>query len=394
MRWRTCGVRKLDRGLWAGLSESRRRVASHSSWLRWGCVVLWSFAYLVLRRVLGLLVLRGKTERAKDLELVVLRHELGILRRQVQRVDLQPADRVFLAAAGRVLDRRRWGSFVVTPATLLRWHRRLVAKHWTYPHRRPGRPPIDADIRDLILALARDNPRWGYQRIQGGLGGLGITVSATTIRDLLRRCGVGPAPRPGDLTWREFLRSQAAGCLATDFFTVETVWLRRLYGLFFIELDTRRVHLAGVSPHPTGAWVTQQARNLSIGLSECFSGRGFLIRDRDTKFTTEFDEVLRSEGLRIIRTPIRAPQANAYAERFVGTVRRECLDWTLIRGRRHLAVVLDTYVEHYNSHRPHRGLALTSPNPRAQDPPASPLLEHVRRRDLLGGLIHEYHVAA
>src|SRR5450759_3208555 len=201
MRWRTCGVRKLDRGLWAGLSESRRRVASHSSWLRWGCVVLWSFAYLVLRRVLGLLVLRGKTERAKDLELVVLRHELGILRRQVQRVDLQPADRAFLAAAGRVLDRRRWGSFVVTPATLLRWHRRLVAKHWTYPHRRPGRPPIDADIRDLILALARDNPRWGYQRIQGELRGLGITVSATTIRDLLRRCGVGPAPRPGDLTW-------------------------------------------------------------------------------------------------------------------------------------------------------------------------------------------------
>ena len=357
-------------------------------------MVLWSFAYLALRRVLGLLVLRGKTERAKDLELVVLRHELGILRRQVQRVDLQPADRAFLAAAGRVLDRRRWGSFVVTPATLLRWHRRLVAKHWTYPHRRPGRPPIDADIRDLILALARDNPRWGYQRIQGELRGLGITVSATTIRDLLRRCGVGPAPRPGDLTWREFLRSQAAGCLATDFFTVETVLLRRLYVLFFIELDTRRVHLAGVSPHPTGAWVTQQARNLSIGLSECFSGRRFLIRDRDTTFTTEFDEVLRSEGLRIIHTPIRAPQANAYAERFVGTVRRECLDWTLIRGRRHLAVVLDTYVEHYNSHRPHRGLALTSPNPRAQDPPASPLLEHVRRRDLLGGLIHEYHVAA
>jgi hypothetical protein len=258
-------------------------------------VVLWSFAYLVLRRVLGLLVLRGKTERAKDLELVVLRHELGILRRQVQRVDLQPADRAFLAAAGRVLDRRRWGSFVVTPATLLRWHRRLVAKHWTYPHRRPGRPPIDADIRDLILALARDNPRWGYQRIRGELRGLGITVSATTIRDLLRRCGVGPAPRPGDLTWREFLRSQAAGCLATDFFTVETVLLRRLYVLFFIELDTRRVHLAGVSPHPTGAWVTQQARNLSIGLSECFSGRRFLIRDRDTTFTTEFDEVLRSE---------------------------------------------------------------------------------------------------
>jgi len=356
--------------------------------------VLWSFFYLALRRVLGLLVLRGRTERSKDLELVVLRHELGILRRQVHRVDLQPADRAFLAAASGVLDRRRWDSFVVRPATLLRWHRRLVAKHWTYPHRRPGRPPIDAAIRDLILRLARDNARWGYQRIQGELRGLGVTVSATTIRDLLRRHGLGPAPRPGDLTWRQFLRSQAAGCLATDFFSIETVLLRRLYVLFFIELDTRRVHLAGITAHPTGAWVTQQARNLSMGLSECLLSRRFLIRDRDTKFTTEFDEVLRTEGLRIIRTPIRAPQANAYAERFVGTVRRECLDWTLIRGRRHLAAVLNTYLEHYNAHRPHRGLALASPIPRAQAPPTPPPLEHLRRRDLLGGLIHEYKLVA
>jgi putative transposase len=170
--------------------------------------------------------------------------------------------------------------------------------------------------------------------------------------------------------------------------------LRRLYVVFFIELDTRRVHLGGVTAHPTGAWVTQQARNLSLALSECLSGRRFLIRDRDAKFTTAFDEVLRSEGLRTIRTPIRAPQANAYAERFVGTVRREFLDWTLIRGRRHLAAVLDTYVEHYNSHRPHRGLAFTSPNPRAQAPLTSPAFERVRRRDLLGGLIHEYELAA
>ena len=356
--------------------------------------MLWSFVYLALRRVLGLLVLRGRSERGKDLELVVLRHELGILRRQVHRPDLQPADRAFLAAASRVLNRRRWGCFVVTPATLLRWHRRLVAKHWTYPHRRPGRPPMNADIRALILRLARENQRWGYQRIQGELRGLGVTVSATAIRDLLRRAGLGPAPRPGDLTWRDFLRSQAAGCLATDFFSIETVLVRRLYGLFFIELDTRRVHLAGVTANPTGVWVTQQARNLSIALRGCFSGRRFLIRDRDAKFTTAFDEVVRSEGLRIIRTPIRAPRANAYAERFVGTVRRECLDWMLIRGRRHLAAVLDTYVEHYNSHRPHRGLALASPNPRTQAPPTSPALGPVQRCDLLGGLIHEYRLAA
>jgi putative transposase len=356
--------------------------------------LVWSFIYLALRRVPGLLVLRGRSQRSKDLELVVLRHEVQILRRQVRRLELQPADRGFLAAASQVLDRRRWGSFVVAPATLLGWHRRLVARHWTYPHRTPGRPPINAEIRDLILSLARDNPRWGYQRIHGELLGLGVQVSATTIRDLLRRHGLGPAPRPGELTWREFLRSQAAACLATDFFSVETIFLGRLYVLFFIELDTRRIHLAGVTTHPTGAWVTQQARNLSLALGERLSARRFLIRDRDTKFTAAFDEVFRAEGLAVIRTPIRAPQANAYAERFVGTIRRECLDWILIRGRRHLTAVLDTYVEHYNTHRPHRGLALTSPNPRAQAPPTSPALDRVRRRDLIGGLIHEYELAA
>jgi hypothetical protein len=210
--------------------------------------LVWSFIYLGLRRVLGLLVLRGRSQRSKDLELVVLRHEVQILRRQVRRLELEPADRAFLAVASQVLDRRRWGSFVVAPATLLGWHRRLVARHWTYPHRHAGRPLINAEIRDLILSFARDNPRWGYQRIHGELLGLGVQVSATTIRDLLRRHGLGPAPRPGELTWREFLRSQAAACLATDFFSVETIFLRRLYVLFFIELDTRRIHLAASRP--------------------------------------------------------------------------------------------------------------------------------------------------
>jgi putative transposase len=358
-------------------------------------VVLWTFVYLALRRVLGLLVLRGRSQRSKDMELVVLRHEVQILRRQVRRPELQPADRAFLAAASQVLERRRWGSLVVTPATLLRWHRRLVARHWTYPHRTPGRPPIDAKIQNLIPSMARDNPRWGYQRIQGKLLGLGVRVSATAIRDLLRRHGLGPAPRPGELTWREFLRSQAAACLATDFFTVETIFLRRLYILFFIELDTRRVHLAGCTTRPTGAWVTQQARNLSMALGERLWARRFLIRDRDTKFTAAFDEVFRSDGLAVIRTPIRAPQANAYAERFVGTIRRDCLDWTLIRGRRHAQTVLQTYVEHYNTHRPHRGLDLAAPDRSSEAPPtALSALPHVQRQDRLSGLIHEYNLAA
>ena len=213
--------------------------------------MVWSFIYLALRRVLGLLVLRGRSQRSKDVELVVLRHEVQILRRQVRRPELQPADRAFLAAASQVLERRRWGSFVVTPATLLGWHRRLVARHWTYPHRHAGRPPIDAEIRDLILSIARDNPRWGYQRIQGELLGLGVQVSATTIRDLLRRHGLGPAPRPGELTWREFLRSQAAGCLATDFFSVET--RNKDAGFDAPELTPAPTSDNGPTPpHPTG----------------------------------------------------------------------------------------------------------------------------------------------
>ena len=243
--------------------------------------------------------------------------------------------------------------------------------------------------------MARENPRWGYQRIHGELQNLGSRVSATTIRALLRRHGLGPAPRRDDLTWRAFLRTQAAGVLATDFFTVETIFLRRPYVLFFIELDTRRVHLAGCTTKPTGVWVTHAARNLFMTAGEGLCTRRFLIRDRDTKFSGAFDEVFRSEGLTVIRTPIRAPRANAYAERFVGTIRRDCLDWILIRGRRHLEQVLQIYVDHYNSHRPHRGLHLTAPDgPRHPPPVSPPAFAPIRRHDHLGGLIHEYDIAA
>jgi transposase InsO family protein len=220
-------------------------------------------------------------------------------------------------------------------------------------------------------------------------------VSATTVRRVLHRHGVDPAPRFG-ISWREFLRTQATTILATDFFTVDTVLLRRLYVLFFIELDTRRVHLAGITANPSGAWVAQQARNLVLTAGEGLSSRRFLIRDRDTKFTGVFDEVFSTEGLTVIKTPVRAPQANSYAERWIGSVRRECLDWILVFGRRHLGYVLREYVDHYNAHRPHRGLDLGIPEARGDelDTVSPSPVQPVRRRDRLGGLIHEYTLAA
>jgi transposase InsO family protein len=357
--------------------------------------LFWSFFYVVLGRLLQLGALRFRSEEFKELEIVVLRHELAVLRRQTGRAELKPADRVFLAAASRLLPRSSWRSFVVTPTTLLRWHRRLVTKRWTYPGR-VGRPPIGGEIRELVLRLARENPRWGYQRIAGELRGLGVAVSATTVRNLLREAGLGPAGERAGLGWREFLRAQAQSMIAVDFFTVETVWLQRLYVLFFIEPGTRRVHLTSCTANPSGSWVTQQARQLAWTWPQRSVPLRFLIRDRDSKFTRDFDTVFRSEGIEIIRTPVRAPKANAIAERFVRTVRSECLDWLLILNRRHLDRVLRVFVHHYNGHRPHRSLNFTPPDPQQPTlrPVRSPRPDDVERRDRLGGLIHEYSLAA
>jgi putative transposase len=357
--------------------------------------LFWSLCYLVLRRLLQLAALRFRSDQFKELEIVVLRHELAVLRRQLARPALSPSDRVFFAAASRLLPRASWRSFVVSPTTLLRWHRRLVAKRWTYQGR-VGRPPIGGEIRELVLRLARENPRWGYQRIVGELHGIGYTVSASLVRNLLRHAGLGPAGERVGLSWREFLRAQAQSMLAVDFFTVETIRLQRLYVLFFIELDSRRVYLAGCTANPSGAWVTQQARQLAWTLPERATSVRFLIRDRDSKFTRDFDTVFRSEGIEIIKTPIRSPKANAVAERFVRTARSECLDWLLILNRRQLARALRVFVQHYNGHRPHRALNLTPPDP---EQPTLRLASSARpsavtRRDRLGGLIHEYRLAA
>jgi len=242
--------------------------------------MLSKLAYLTLCRSIQLLALLAHGEATKDLEILVLRHQLMVLRRQTPRPKLEPADRALLAAVSRALPRARWSCFLVKPETLLRWHRRLVAGAWTYPARQTGRPPLDHDIQQLIIRLARENPHWGYQRIKGELQQLGMQTSATAIRTTLRRHGLDPAPRRASSTWRAFLRQQAAGIVACDFFTVDTVWLRQLYVLFFIELDTRRVHVAGVTANPKGAWAIQQARNLLLVMEERGRRLGFLVRDR------------------------------------------------------------------------------------------------------------------
>jgi putative transposase len=351
--------------------------------------VLPKLTYLAPCRTIQLLALLVRGDAAKDLEILVLRHQLAVLRRQVPRPRFEPADRALLAALSRVLPRARWSCFLVRPETLLRWHRRLVAGVWTYPHRARGRPPLDEHLQQLIVRLAAENPRWGYQRIKGELLRLGIQVSATAIRETLRRHGLDPAPRRTSTTWRSLLRQQAAGIIACDFFTVDTVWL------FFIELDTRRVHLAGVTANPNGAWVAQQARNLLLELGEQERRIQFLLHDRDAKFCRAFDDLFRSEGAEVILTPVQAPNANAYAERWVGTVRVECLDWLLIVGRRHLEQVLRVYIEHYNVHRPHRALRLGSPDTPADSDAIHEAREgRVHRNDLLGGLLHEYQRAA
>ncbi len=358
-----CGVHLSESG-----DRKPRRLTAYSS------SMFFSIVYAVFRVLVDLVAVQVRSDRAVQLELVVLRQEVRMLRRRAKRVSCRPRDRLVFATLSRYLPRSAWVVFPMRPETLLRWHRELVRRKWALfaRRRRPGRPAILPECRELVLRLAAENPRWGYQRLQGELAKLGYRVSATTIRSILRRQGGGPAPRRG-LSWREFLSAQASSMLACDFFAVETVRLQVLYVLFFIEVQSRRVFVAGCTAYPTETWVTQQARNLSWQIGED-GRRRLLICDRDTKFSRGFDEVFAAQGVRVIRTPFRSPKANAYAERWVGTVRRECQ-------------VLAEFAMHYNAARPHRGLQLGTPIPYALSPLAA---GRVGRRDRLGGLVHEY----
>jgi putative transposase len=312
--------------------------------------VVLRLVYLMLARVLSWLALLARSDATKDVEILVLRHEVAVLRRHNPRVRLNWVDRALLSALSRLLpvDLRRLR--LLSPRTLLRWHAQLVARRWTYPRRRPGRPPIAEPVRALVLQMARENPTWGYRRIQGELVGLGHQVAASTVWTILKGAGLDPAPRRTGPTWRQFLTAQAHAILAVDFAHVDTVFLRRLYILVVVEHGRRRVHVAGITAHPTSGWVTQQARNLLMDLGDRAQQFRFLIRDRDAKFTAAFDAVFAGADIAIIRSPVRAPRANAIAERWIGTLRRECLDHLLITGPRHLAVILREFVAHYVRH--------------------------------------------
>jgi putative transposase len=349
--------------------------------------------YLIFVRLCGWLVLLGRSSASKNAELLVLRHEVAVLRRTNPRPRLDWADRAVLAALIRLLPAKLRMHRLVTPGTVLRWHRRLVTRHWTYPNR-TGRPPVSTEITALIARLATENNSWGYKRIQGELLKLGYRVSASTIRRVLKALKIPPAPqRRTDTTWRQFLHTQAATMLATDFFHVDcAVTLQRLYCLFVMEVGSRYVHILGITANPDGPWATQQIRNLLMDLGDRATSFRFLVRDRAGQFTAAFDAVLADAGIEVAKIPPRSPRANAYAERFVLTARTEITDRMLIFGERHLRTILTEYQGHYNGRRPHRSRQLRPPQP---DHPATDLSwKRIRRRPVLGGLINEYERAA
>ena len=346
---------------------------------------------ILYRLLVSLTRLTVRSGRSKDLEIIVLRHQLTVLHRQNNRPAVADEDRALLGAIAAALPRPQRAGWLVTPETLLRWHRRRIARHWTQPCRAPGRPSTAASVGRLIIDMATNNPTWGYRRITGELAGLGHCVGASTVWRILKQHRIDPAPQRTSLTWSQFLRSQAA--VACDFAAVDTALLRRCYLLFFIDITTREVFYGGITAHPTGAWTTQAARNLFVCHPRRFTHTRALVRDRAGQFVNDFDEVFRTEGLKILKTPVRAPMANAFAERWIGSLRRELLDRTIIWNQHQLQRLVIDYIAHYNAHRPHRSLNQRPPAP-TKPPNANGQQLRIVRTTRCGGLINEYRRAA
>jgi putative transposase len=349
--------------------------------------------------ILDLLATVSTPPNEKDLQIILLRQQLRILERKLKtKPRLSRPEKLMLvsiftrlkAQTGNWHQGLREGFCLFTPDTLLKWHRDLVRRKWTFQHRnRGGRPTMNAEIEALILRLARENPRMGYDKIQGELFKLGYRLGPSAIRNVLKRRRLSPAPLRGRSSWRTFLNHYRMQVIACDFFTVETICLQTLYVLFFIDLASRRVYIAGCTTSPDSAWVTQQARQLTWTLQDEDIPIRSLIHDRDTKFSGVFDAVFRSEQIQIIRTPFRAPNANAYAERWVRTVRQECLDHLLIVNENHLERVLVEYINFYNARRPHQGIQQQTPIPYAK----AKGINLVKSRPILGGIVHDYYAS-
>ncbi len=356
------------------------------------------FVFLLIMRTATWLRLSRREETWRISEILLLRHQLAVLqRRQPGRPKLSWADRALLAALLDMIPqaRRRGLRLLVTPDTIVRWHRDIIRRRWAARsiQGKTGRPATRRNIRALVLRLACENPGWGYRRIHGQLAGLGVKMAASTVWEILRKAGIDPAPRRSAPTWPQFLRSQAEAILASDFYTVDLIDGTQAYVLAVIEHATRRIRILGVTLHPTGEWTAQQARNLIMDLGEQVHRVKFMIRDHGSNFTAAFDAVLADAGIRIVLCNVQTPRMNAIAERWIGGCRRELLDRTLIWNPHHLRRVLREYEIHHNQHRPHR--SLHSAAPLKPLPPPVVLEKHrVRRSTRAGGVINEYRLVA
>ncbi len=361
--------------------------------------MVWLIITHIFSTLLEFIGIGSLSEREKDLEILILRYQLDILERkqktpikpnQVEKMTLAVLTNKLKQITNRSTNQLRNTLRIFQPATVLKWHRELVRRKWTQEQaNKGGRPKISQEMEDLIVRLAHENPRWGYGKIEGEMLKLGFKLSQTTIRNILNRHGIVPAPvRNGSIGWQHLMKHYKEQILACDFFTVETLWLKTLYVFFFIELGTRRIHLAGITTNPDSAWVTQQARQFMWELDDNDATFRFLIRDHDSKFTQAFDTVFASGGIHVIPTPLKAPNANAYAERWVRTVREECLDHLLIMNEMHLQRALKSYINYYENARPHQGLNQQMPIPQ-NSPDTGP----VRKREVLGGIINDYYRA-